>query len=57
MLKYFTDKETSGSIAINPESVKCVVDHGAGAKVVFVDGTYYHVTDSYLETVARLSER
>lgn len=57
MLKYFTDKDTDKSIAINPEAVKFIIEHAGGTKVVFNDSGYIHVTDSYLETVARLSER
>jgi hypothetical protein len=56
MLKYFTDKETRTSYAVNPTSVKYVVDFGLGPKIVFNDGSYIIVMESYLDTVARLNE-
>lgn len=56
MLKYFTEKEQNQSYAVNPNFVKYVQDFGMGPKIVFHDGTYVVVTESYLDTVARLNE-
>jgi hypothetical protein len=56
MLKYFTEKDSNQSYAVNPMYVKYVQDFGMGPKIVFHDGTYVIVTDSYLDTVARLNE-
>lgn len=55
MLKYFIDKDSQISIAINPNNVMCVKEVGYGTTIIFVDSSYVVVTDSYLETVARLS--
>jgi hypothetical protein len=55
MLHYFTEKDSKQSYAINPEYVKYVQDFTMGPKIVFHDGSYIVVTDSYLETVARLN--
>ena len=57
MLKYFVDKDTKQSIAVNPNAVKIVRDSPVGAKIVLNDGSYVIVTDSYLEVVARLNEK
>jgi hypothetical protein len=57
MLKYFVDKDTNQSIAVNPNAVKIVRDSPVGAKIVLNDGSYVIVTDSYLEVVARLNEK
>lgn len=56
MLKYFTEKDSNQSYAINPNFVKYVQDFDMGPKIVFNDSTYIIVTDSYLDTVARLNE-
>jgi hypothetical protein len=56
MFKYFTDKETNQSIAVNPSRVKYVRDFGMGPKLVFDDGSYIIVMESYLDAVARLNE-
>jgi hypothetical protein len=56
MFKFFVDKETKQSVAVNPSRVKYVRDFGQGPKLVFDDGSYIIVTDSYLDTVARLNE-
>lgn len=57
MLKYFVDKDTQQSIAVNPDSVKIVRDTPIGAKILFNDLSYVIVTDSYEATVARLNEK
>jgi hypothetical protein len=56
MLKFFTEKDTRKSVAVNQNNVKYVLDFGLGPKIVFVDGEYIIVADSYLDTVARLNE-
>lgn len=57
MLKYFVDKDTNQSVAVNPNAVKFVRDSPMGSKIVLSDGSYIIVTDSYLEVVARLNEK
>ena len=57
LFKYFTDKESKVSVAINPNNVKYVIDSPMGAKITFVDGIVITVTDPYLDVVARLSEQ
>lgn len=57
MLKFFVDKDTQQSVAVNPESVKVVREVPMGPKIIFNDGSYIIVTDSYLETVSRLNEK
>lgn len=57
MFKFFTDKETNQSIAINSNRVDYVRDHNLGTKIVFTDRSYLIVSDSYLDTVARLNEK
>ena len=57
MLKYFVDKDTQQSVAVNPEAVRIVREMANGPKIVFNDGSYVIVTDSYLETVSRLNEK
>lgn len=57
LFKYFTEKETKKSVAVNPNTVKYVFDFGLGAQIVFVDGTYLIVEGSYLNTVTILSEQ
>ena len=55
MLKYFIDKDSQINIAINPNNVMCVKEVGYGTTIVFVDGSYVVVADSYLNTVTRLN--
>lgn len=57
MLKYFSDKDSGQSVAINQASVKYVRDTSVGPKIVFTDGSYIVVTEEYMEVVSRLSER
>lgn len=57
MFKYFTDKDSKKSVAINPNNVKYVIDSGYGPTIVFVDGIVITVNESYLDVVARLSEQ
>jgi hypothetical protein len=57
MFKFFTDKETNQSIAINSNRVDYVRDHNLGTKIIFSDRSYLVVSDPYLETVARLNEK
>jgi hypothetical protein len=56
MFVYFTDKDAKISVAVNPQNVMCVKDVGYGTTLCFVDSSYVVVTESYLNTVARLSE-
>lgn len=56
MLKYFVEKETNQHIAVNPNSVMYVRDFPLGPKVVLHDGSYFILTETYLEVVARLNE-
>jgi hypothetical protein len=55
MFEYFTELETGKSVAVNRNNVMYVLDFGLGPKIVFTNGSYIVVKDSYLETVARLN--
>lgn len=57
LFKYFTDKDSKISVAINPNNVMCVKEIGYGTTICFLDGSYVVVTEGYLETVTRLSEQ
>ena len=57
MIKYFTNKETKTSVAVNPSKVIYVADTGYGPKIIFDGGIYIIVAETYVETVARLNER
>jgi uncharacterized protein YlzI (FlbEa/FlbD family) len=54
--KYFTNKDTGHSLAVNPDTVKYVKDVPVGTTLVFYDGEYIVVTDGYMEVATRLSE-
>jgi hypothetical protein len=56
MLKHFTDKDSRISVAVNPNNVMNVKEVGYGTTICFVDSSYIVVTESFLETVARLNE-
>lgn len=53
--KFFTDKNTKQSVAVNKENVLYVYEFGLGPKIVFIDGSYIIVTDPYLDVVAALN--
>jgi hypothetical protein len=55
LFKYFTDKDSKKSIAVNPNNVKYVIDSGYGPIIVFVGGVTVTVSENYLEVVAQLS--
>lgn len=55
LLKYFIDKATNKSIAINVNNVICITEDVWGTKIKFVDGTFCMVTESILESVAKLN--
>ena len=57
MFKYFTDKDTNQSVAINPQNVLCVKEIGHGTKIIFNDSSYVTVVESQMEAVTRLSEQ
>lgn len=57
MLKIFTEKETGASVAVNAETVKYVREFQGATKIIFGDSTYLVVSDTYLETIARLNEK
>jgi L-fucose mutarotase/ribose pyranase (RbsD/FucU family) len=57
LFKYFTDKDTNQSIAINPQNVLCVREMGYGTKIIFIDSSYVSVVESQMETATRLSEQ
>lgn len=54
--KYFTDKDTGKSVAVNPDNVKCVKELGYGTTICFFGGEYITVKEEYMESVTRLSE-
>ena len=55
--KMFSENDSRQSVSINPENVKYVRETPQGVKVVFIDNSYVFVSDSYLDTVARLNEK
>jgi hypothetical protein len=57
VLKIFTEKETGASVAVNSETVKYVREFQGATKIIFGDSTYLVVSDTYLETIARLNEK
>jgi len=57
LFKYFTDKDTNKSIAVNPNTVYSIKETGYGTTICFVNDVYITVTESYLETTTRLSEQ
>jgi uncharacterized protein YlzI (FlbEa/FlbD family) len=54
--KYFTNKDSGQSVAVNPETVKYVKESPVGTTLIFCDGEYILLTDQYMEVVTRLSE-
>lgn len=57
VLKYFTDVDTKKSVAVNPNSVKCVMQTGYATKIIFDDGIVVNVEEDYKEVVAVLNEQ
>lgn len=57
ILKYFTDKDTKKSVAVNPSGVKCVMETGYATKIIFDDGMVVNVEENYKEVVAVLNEQ
>lgn len=55
MLIFVTEMDTKQSIAVNRDNILYVRDFPAGPKIVFIDGSYLIVNESYLELVSRLS--
>lgn len=56
-LKYFSEKESNASVAVNSDAVKYVREFQGATKIIFDDSSYLIVSDSYLEAVARLNEK
>jgi hypothetical protein len=56
MLVIFHEKETGQPTAVNTDNVLYVAEFPFGPKIVFVDGSYIIVTDTFLSTVARLNQ-
>ena len=54
--KYFTNKDSGQSVAVNPDTVKYVKDTKIGTSLVFYDTEYLLLTDDYMDVVTRLSE-
>jgi hypothetical protein len=58
LFKYFSEKNTNSSIAINPRNVKYLREISDGGCIIsFVDGKEVRVADPYMETATRLSEK
>lgn len=57
LFKYFTEKDSNVDLAINSNKVKCVIDAPEGTRIIFDNDTIVTVTESYLNTVTRLSEQ
>lgn len=57
LMKYFTEKNTNISVAVNPNNVLYVKETKYATELFFIDSSYIAVTDSYLDTVCRLSEQ
>jgi len=56
-LKFFSEKETNVSVAVNTDAVKYVREFQNATKIIFDDSSYLVVSDTYLEAVARLNEK
>jgi len=56
MFKYFEDKDSNISVAVNPNLIVCVKETNYGTTIIFNDSSYIVVKQTYLETVARLNE-
>lgn len=54
--KYFTNKDSGLSVAVNPDTVKYVKESPIGTTLVFEDGEFILVTDGYMDAATRLSE-
>ena len=54
--KYFTNKDSGQSLAVNPDTVKYVKETPIGATLVFYDGEFIVLNDNYMEVATRLSE-
>ena len=57
MLKYFTQKAFSRSIAINPDRVIFVEDLPNRTTIKLVENNEIEVNEDYMTVVARLNER
>ena len=55
MLIFVQELDTHQSIAVNRSNILYVRDFPVGPKIVFIDGSYLIVNESYLELVSRLS--
>ena len=55
-LKVFTDKNSNAPVSINPSHVTHVEENEEGTRVFIGDRFIIVVTDTYLDTVARLNE-
>jgi hypothetical protein len=56
MFKYFEDKDSNISVAVNSNLIICVKETNYGTTIIFNDSSYIVVKQTYLETVARLNE-
>ena len=58
LFKYFFEKNTNSSIAINPQNVKFLRELSEGGCIIsFVDGKEVRVAEPYMESATRLSEK
>jgi hypothetical protein len=57
MLKYFTEKNTNASVAVNPQNVASVRESSGGCILYMVDGTVIKIMEQFLDTVTRLNDK
>ena len=57
LFKFFTEKETNISVAVNPNNVLSVKEIGIGTTIYFNNSSQIVIKENYLETVTRLSEQ
>jgi hypothetical protein len=58
LFKYFTEKNTNFSIAVNPQNVKYIRELGdGGCMISFNDGKEIKITEKLIDTATRLSEK
>jgi len=55
-LKVFTDKNSNNPVSINPSHVTYVEESEEGTRIFIGERVIIVVTDTYLDTVARLNE-
>lgn len=53
--KYFKDKDSGRSVAINSDLVKYIIDSSYGPMIGFIDSSVLTIDGNYFDVVAELS--